>query len=113
MEYHRSTGEPPVPRVPWGKHLPRVLPVRHASVLAKAPQQLLLLKRMLHNFRFVDLDAQPRPRVRADDAAFFLDGETFAHDVAAPRHIRVNCLADDVARRRESELQTRSGAHRA
>ena len=45
------------------------LPISHAAVAVEHPLQDFLLERMLLHFGFVDLDAQARPRVGADDAA--------------------------------------------
>src|SRR5690348_577256 len=73
-----------------------ILPISHASILIKGAADDFLLEGMFANFRFIDFDAQTRPRVGADDAALFVHGKTFLHDVFSPRDIRMHLLANDV-----------------
>src|ERR1700722_8183266 len=85
-------------------------PIANASVLVEHALQHLLLKRMLLHLRLVDRDAQTRLRVGPNDAAGLFHGEAFLHDVLPPRHIRMDGLANDIARLRKAELQRRGRA---
>ena len=75
-------------------------------------QQFLLERVPLHG-GLVDLNAESRARVGADDAAFGFDCEAFRHDLIAPRHVVVDGLADEIARLREPELQRGGGTDRS
>src|SRR5688500_154402 len=74
------------------------LPVTDAAVGVKNSQDLFLLKRMLADLRFINLDSQSRFCIGPDDSSLPLDEESFAYDLAPPGHIVVNRFADDVAR---------------
>src|SRR5438552_3313968 len=70
-------------------------------------------EKMFAHFVFVDFDAQARAIAGADEPTFCLDCVAFADNVAAPRNVGVDGLADDVARRGQAEFQGRGGADRA
>ena len=53
---------------------------------------------MLLHFRFVDRDAQARPRVGTDDAALLLDSEAFGNDILPRLPGRQRIYAYDFAR---------------
>src|SRR5690242_12008123 len=73
------------------------LPIPYAAVLIEHALRQLLLEWMLGDLCLVDFDAQARAAARTNDAALLLDGEAFLDHIAAPGHVGVNGLADDVA----------------
>ena len=60
---------------------------------------------MFLNFILVQFNAKAGFFVGADETAFFFDSESFAYYIIPPRHVRMHCLADDVAGLAEPEFE--------
>src|SRR3954469_19838277 len=90
-----------------------VLPVPDAAIGIEGPLKKFLLKGVLPDFGFVDLDPESRSGRRPHRARLPIDLESFADDVVPPGHVRVDRLANHVGGRREPQLQRRGRADRA
>ena len=89
------------------------LPIADATVLIEDALRNLLFERVLFHFVFVDCDFISRLFVWYHRSRFFVDGESFLHNVVPPRNVVVHRLADDVTRLRKPELQRRCSADRS
>ena len=88
-------------------------PVTHRAVLIEDPLRQLLLKWMLRDGSFIDLDAKAGFLAGRHCARLAIDGMEVAYDLGAPRHIFTDGFADRVIGLRKAELERCRSADRS
>src|SRR5687768_2346423 len=88
-------------------------PVTDAAVGIESALEDFLFEWVLPDLVLVELNAEAGLATGAHQAALRFHRKSLGHDIAAPGHVLVHRLADNVTGRGEAELQGSRCAHRA